>query len=79
MEGIKYTYGETIKAIDRLMLYYPFVEKITIGNSVMGKEIPALKIGTGNTQVCYSGAFHANEWITVPVLLRFAEDRKSVV
>ena len=74
MEGIKYTYGETIKAIDRLMLYYPFVEKITIGNSVMGKEIPALKIGTGNTQVCYSGAFHANEWITVPVLLRFAEE-----
>lgn len=74
MEGIKYTYGEMIKAIDRLMLYYPFVEKITIGNSVMGKEIPALKIGTGNTQVCYSGAFHANEWITVPVLLRFAEE-----
>lgn len=79
MEEMKYTYEETMKAIDRLLLYYPFVEKITIGNSVMGKEIPALKIGTGNTQVCYSGAFHANEWITVPVLLRFTEEFAAAV
>jgi len=74
MELTKYTYGVTMKEIDRLLLYYPFLEKSSIGTSVMGKEIPVLKIGQGSREVCYSGAFHANEWITIPVLLQFAED-----
>lgn len=73
MELTTYTYDATMKAIDTLLLYYPFLEKTSIGNSVMGKEIPVLKLGSGATEVCYSAAFHANEWITVPVLLQFTE------
>lgn len=40
----------------------------------MGKKLTVLRIGTGRRQVFYNAAFHANEWITTPVLLKFAED-----
>ncbi len=40
----------------------------------MGKAIPFIKIGTGSKEVFYSGAIHANEWITVPLLTNFLED-----
>lgn len=79
MELTAYTYDTTMKVIDELLLYYPFLDKINIGNSVMGKEIPALRIGSGMTEVCYSAAFHANEWITVPVLLQFVEEYARAV
>ena len=73
MEMTAYTYEVTMREIERLLLFYPFLEKAAIGSSVMGKEIPVLKLGNGSREVCYSGAFHANEWITVPVLLQFVE------
>ncbi len=53
---------------------YPFIQMGTIGRSAMGKEIPYLKIGNGTREVFYNASFHANEWITTPVLLKFAED-----
>lgn len=53
---------------------YPFIQTGTIGKSVMGKEIPYLRIGTGGTQVFYNASFHANENITTPLLLKFAEE-----
>ena len=37
---------------------YPFIQTGTIGKSVMGKEIPYLRIGTGGTQVFYNASFH---------------------
>lgn len=79
MELNAYHYDVVRTEIQRLLLYYPFMEKMSIGSSVMGKEIPALKLGTGETQVCYSAAFHANEWITAPILLRFAEEYARAV
>lgn len=53
---------------------YPFIETGSIGRSVMGRELLYLKIGNGGTEVCYSASFHANESITTPILLRFAEE-----
>ena len=60
--------------IDGLMARYPFVEQGNIGDSVMGKEIPYLKIGNGDKQVFYNASFHANEWINTPMLLKFVEE-----
>lgn len=60
--------------VDGLLARYPFLETGSIGNSVMGKPIPYLKIGNGTTQVFYNASFHANESITTPVLLKFAEE-----
>lgn len=60
--------------IQELVRRYSFLQMGTIGRSVMGKEIPYLKIGNGKKEVFYNASFHANEWITTPVLLKFAED-----
>ena len=40
----------------------------------MGKDIPFIKIGVGTNEVFYSAAYHANEWITSPVLMKFLAD-----
>ena len=40
----------------------------------MGKKLSVLHIGQGRRQVFYNAAFHANEWITTPVLLKYAEE-----
>ncbi len=52
---------------------YPFLKVSDIGRSVMGQRIRAVSIGAGPRQVGYNAAHHANEWITVPLLLSFLE------
>ena len=53
---------------------YPFIQTPSIGNSVLGRDIPEILIGTGNKRVHYNGSFHANEWITTPIVLTFLND-----
>ena len=57
-----------------LGMRYPFIGTGDIGRSVMGKPIWYIKLGSGENQVLYNAAHHANEWITTPLLLKFAED-----
>lgn len=57
--------------LNRLMDIYPFIAYQNIGNTVMNKPIPELRIGKGKKKVHVNGAFHANEWITTPVLIKF--------
>lgn len=61
------------RTVEGLQKRYPFLQTGSIGKSVMGREIPYLSIGRGKTQVFYNASFHANENITTPVLLKFAE------
>ncbi len=60
--------------LEGLAVRYPFLTVEPIGRSVMEKRIPVLRIGTGEKQVFYNASFHANESITTPLLLKFAED-----
>jgi len=53
---------------------YPFIRTGDIGQSVMGKPIWYLRMGSGENQVLYNAEHHANEWITTPLLLKFAEE-----
>ena len=53
---------------------YPFIRAGDIGKSVMGKPIWSLALGSGQNRVIYNAEHHANEWITVLLLLKFVED-----
>ena len=57
-----------------LKQYYPFIQTGSIGKSIMGKDIPFVRVGRGQKEVFYSASFHANEWITSLVLLEFLYD-----
>lgn len=59
--------------LQNLVKRFPFVSLFSIGKSVLGKEIYALKIGDGEKEIFYNGAHHANEWITSLLLARFSE------
>ncbi len=59
--------------IEGLSVRYPFLQTGSIGQSVMGKEIPYIRFGNGAKEVFYNAAHHANEWLTTPVLLQFTE------
>ena len=69
-----YTYQMLQSDIQQLKSTYPFLEIGSIGYTVLGRPIPYIRIGSGEKEVFYNGAFHANEWITTPILMRFIED-----
>ena len=60
--------------LDSLKRLYPFIEITSAGRSILGKNLPVIKIGNGQKEVFYSGAFHANEWISSPLLMKFLAD-----
>lgn len=53
---------------------YPFIAESEYGRSVMGRPLRYIGMGDGPRVVLYNAEHHANEWITTPVLLRFAEE-----
>jgi g-D-glutamyl-meso-diaminopimelate peptidase len=60
--------------IRAIIAKYPFLELSYYGKSVMGKNLPVIKIGTGEKEVFYSASIHANEWINSVVFMKFVED-----
>lgn len=73
-EDVAYTSYLTEYILEGLLVRYPFLKLRQIGTSVMGRDLSVLTVGEGKRQVFYNAAFHANEWITTPVLLKFAEE-----
>ena len=62
---------ETILALAEA---YPFLSTEILTTTAYGRNLRTLVLGTGERQVLYSAAHHANEWITTPLLLKFAEE-----
>lgn len=52
---------------------YPFLEINKVGLSVLKSPITYIRFGRGQNQVFYTASWHANEWITSPVLMKFLE------
>ena len=62
------------QTILELVKTYPFLRTELLTETAFGRKIRTLVIGNGPRKVLYSAAHHANEWITTPILLKFAEE-----
>ena len=65
--------------IDALVKAYPVLRSETLAVTPGERTLRTLVIGRGERTVFYSAAYHANEWITAPVLLRFAQELAQAV
>ena len=68
------TYDRCEQAILNLTKTYPFLRSEVLTETAYGRHLRTLVIGNGPRKVIYSAAWHANEWITTPILLKFAEN-----
>lgn len=72
--NIKYSSSILHINLDSLKRLYPFIEIVSVGKSVLGRNLPVIKIGNGSKEVLYSASFHANEWICSPLVMKFLAD-----
>ncbi len=56
--NVNYNSSILYSNINSLKSAYPFLEIFSSGKSVLGKNIPVIKIGNGPKEVFYSGAIH---------------------
>ena len=71
---IPMTSQRCIDTILKITETYPFCRSEELTTTAFGRPIRTLVLGNGPRKVIYSAAHHANEWITTPVLLKFAEE-----
>lgn len=65
--------------IHGLTVRYPFITQRQIAVTAGGRPVTVLKMGRGQRSVLYNAAHHANEWITVPLVMKFLEDYARAV
>ena len=68
------TYELCEQTILKLVERFPFLRTELLTQTAFDRNLRTLVIGTGLRKVLYSASHHANEWITTPVLLKFAEE-----
>ena len=62
------------EAVQALARRYPSIETRVLTETDCGRPVDLMVMGSGERRVIFSAAHHANEWITTPVLLKFAEE-----
>ncbi len=69
----EFDYAEAQKIKYGLKDRYPFLVCHSAGKSVCGRDITAYSLGNYKNIVLFAGGFHAQEWLTSLILLRFLE------
>lgn len=67
-----YTYSDVMADIASFAADYPFLRFFKFGQSVMGKPLYGIKIGTGPKKVLYVSGHHGLEWLTSAMIMSFA-------
>ena len=62
------------QTIQKLAETYPFIQVEKLTDTAFGRPVWTMVMGEGERRVLYTAAHHANEWITTPLLLKFAEE-----
>ena len=68
------TYDLCEQTILELVKAYPFLRTEVLTVTAGSRNVRTLVIGNGPRKMIYSAAWHANEWITTPILLKFVEE-----
>ncbi len=68
-----YTYADVLDDISKFYNEYPFMKFFKFGQSVMGRPLYAIKIGTGPKKVIYVSAHHSLEWLTSAMIMSFVK------
>ena len=71
---IPMTYSRCEQAILELAQKYPFLRTEILTETAFGRNLRTLVIGNGQRKILCCASWHANEWITTPILLKFAEE-----
>lgn len=67
-----YTYADMLTDLSSLYNTFPFINVFSFGQSVMGRPLYGIKIGTGEKKVLYVSAHHALEWLTSEMIMGFS-------
>ena len=73
LHEIEPNYNTQTQMIFTLAKKYPFLKAEKIGESLVGRDIFALFAGNMGNPTLFAGGFHALEWLTVSVLLKFTQ------
>ncbi len=73
------TSADNLQIIRDIVNTYPFCRTEILATTAFQRPIPTLVIGNGPRKVIYTASHHANEWITTPVLLKFAEELAQAI
>lgn len=67
--------GREINEIIRTLCErYEFLQRFSVGKSVAGRDIPAVKFSSGESYTLFAAAFHGSEHITSNICLMLLED-----
>ncbi|WP_129689727.1 M14 family metallopeptidase [Gottfriedia acidiceleris] len=73
-----YSYDELTADLQELNAWYPGFTKVeTIGKSVDGRNLYAIKLGTGKSEISINGSHHAREHMTTNVIMEMLDQYAS--
>ncbi len=71
---VEYDHAAITRTVWEIAGEYPFVSVGSVGKSVLGRDIYSISLGSGKKRILFAAAFHGNERITAPLVLKFTLD-----